>query len=462
MTDPIHEPEGGSSRFWHPQFPLRPGKFPFFYGWFLAFVATLGICASMPGQTIGVGVFKTRLMEALGLNSMQLSVAYMLGTFLSALFLGVGGRFFDRFGGRRALVYSVAALGVVLLGLSGIEWISSLAERIPLLNLKVWLPAFFCLTVGFACLRYTGQGMVTLSSRAILGKWFDRRRGTVTAFSGALVSFMFSASPICLEYLIRTFSWQGAWMVMGLFMLLVLVPFFWAFIRDNPEECGLVMDGGPGKKVRKPNADSTVHRDYTRAEAARTFSFWAFTLMFALSGMVITAYTFHILAIAAELRVSTDYILMLFVPTAVVSVVSGFIIASLTDLSFVKIKYMLVLMGLSSCGAYAAIGFGHYPDISWLHIAAFGVSSGCFASISTIVWPRFFGRSHLGAISGLFMTTIVVSSAVGPFLFNLGESLLGGYRIAFIVSAGIAAVLAVAAFWADNPQRNQKPETTGA
>lgn len=50
----------------------------------------------MPGQTIGVSLFTTRLMEALGLSSMQLSVAYMLGTFLSALLLSWGGRQFDQ------------------------------------------------------------------------------------------------------------------------------------------------------------------------------------------------------------------------------------------------------------------------------------------------------------------------------------------------------------------------------
>lgn len=123
----------------------------------------------MPGQTIGVGVFKTRLMEALGLSSMQLSVSYMIGTFLSALFLGAGGKFFDRVGGRKALVYSVIALGFVLLGMSFVDRISAQAGHIPGLNYKVWLPAFVCLSLGFALLRFTGQGMVTLSSRAILG-----------------------------------------------------------------------------------------------------------------------------------------------------------------------------------------------------------------------------------------------------------------------------------------------------
>ena len=407
----------------------------------------------MPGQTIGVGVFKTRLMEALGLTSMQLSVSYMLGTFLSALFLGAGGKFFDRVGGRKALVYSVVALGLVLLGLSFIDRISAWAGVLPLVSLRIWLPAFICLSLGFALLRFTGQGMVTLSSRAILGKWFDRKRGLITAASGAVVSFVFSSAPLSFEYLIRSYGWQGAWQIIAAVLLLVLATLFWAFVRDNPEECGLEMDGGAGTRARKVNPDATVHRDFTRAEAARTFSFWAFTLMLGLSGLVITAFTFHILAIGRELGVSDDFILKLFIPGAVVAIISGFAISWATDLSFIRIKYLLSLMGVAGALAYGCVGFGSYPEIAWLHVLGFGVSAGCFSGLSIIIWPRFFGRQHLGAISGLFMTTVVVASAVGPFLFSLAEAFLGAYRYGFMASAVLAAVLAVASLWADNPQR---------
>lgn len=445
------------SRIWHPDFPLRPAGLPFFYGWLLAVFATLGVCASMPGQTIGVGVFKTRLMEALGLTSMQLSVSYMLGTFASAFFLSAGGRFFDRFGGRKALVYSVIALGLVLLGLSFVDRISALAGHIPVLNIKIWLPGFLCLALGFALLRFAGQGMVTLSSRAILGKWFDRKRGLVTAVSGAVVSFVFSVAPLSFEHLIRRFGWQGAWQIIAAVLLLGMAVLFWVFIRDNPEECGLEMDGGAGLKPRKLNPDSTIHRDFTRLDAARTFSFWAFTLMLGLSGLVITAYSFHILEIGAELGVSGDFILKLFVPGAGVAIVSGFIISWVTDLSFVRIKYLLCLMGVAGVLAYGCLGFGTYPEIAWLHVLGFGVSAGCFSGLSIIVWPRFFGRQHIGAISGLFMTCVVLASAVGPFLFSLAEAFLGAYRYAFIASAAVAGVLAVASLWADNPQRKLAP-----
>jgi MFS family permease len=82
-----------------------------------------------------------------------------------------------------------------------------------------------------------------------------------------------------------------------------------------------------------------------------------------------------------------------------------------------------------------------------------GVAGGCFGGLSSIVYPRFFGRQHLGEISGLFMTVIVMSSAVGPFLFSLTELYFGAYRAGFAIAALLAGAIAVAALRADNPQR---------
>ena len=407
----------------------------------------------MPGQTIGVSVFTTRLMAALGLSAMQLSVAYMLGTFLSALLLNWGGRQFDQFGARKAMFRSTVALGVVLIGMSYLESISAALQELARSDASAWWPAFLVLVLGFALLRFTGQGMLTLSSRAMLGKWFDRRRGTVSAWSGAVVSFAFSGAPMGFEFLIQRIGWQWTWRAMGLVLVGVLAAVVWVFARDNPEECGLEMDGGAVTKARKVNPDAVIYRDYTLAEARRTFSFWVFALMFGLQGMAVTGYAFHVLAISEELGVTSNYILGLFMPIAVVSVVSGFVIAWLTDLPTIRIKYLLCVMAFSSLIGFGALACGDYPQSSWLLILGFGIGGGCFGGLSSIVWPRFFGREHLGAISGLFMTVIVLASAVGPFMLSAAERFLGSYRAGFIFVVMLAAMLAIAALRADNPQR---------
>ncbi|MDJ0519659.1 MAG: hypothetical protein QNJ74_26485 [Trichodesmium sp. MO_231.B1] len=37
-----------------PNYPFSPKNFPFFYGWIILIVCTIGVIMSTPGQTIGV------------------------------------------------------------------------------------------------------------------------------------------------------------------------------------------------------------------------------------------------------------------------------------------------------------------------------------------------------------------------------------------------------------------------
>jgi len=55
--------------------PFAVKHFPFFYGWVIWFVSTLGIIMSIPGQTMGMAVFTDHFIEAFGLSRTELSVA---------------------------------------------------------------------------------------------------------------------------------------------------------------------------------------------------------------------------------------------------------------------------------------------------------------------------------------------------------------------------------------------------
>ena len=55
----------------------------------------------------------------------------------------------------------------------------------------------------------------------------------------------------------------------------------------------------------------------------------------------------------------------------------------------------------------------------------------------------------------MFMTTVVVASAVGPFLLSAAEEFLGSYRSGFYFASAAALLIALTSPWADNPQRRQ-------
>ena len=67
--------------------PFAPRRWPFFYGWVILAASTVGILASIPGQTMGVSVFTDHLIAALRISRVQLSTAYMFGTVASSFML---------------------------------------------------------------------------------------------------------------------------------------------------------------------------------------------------------------------------------------------------------------------------------------------------------------------------------------------------------------------------------------
>ncbi|KKK89010.1 hypothetical protein LCGC14_2737400, partial [marine sediment metagenome] len=146
--------------------PFAPRRFPFFYGWVIAAAATLGIIASIPGQTMSVGVFTDYLLPALGLTREQLSRTYMFGTIAAGILLPLAGRLLDRIGTRAMIVTATLGLGVSLC-------ILSYSDRIARSISVDIFTTMIVVTLCFMLVRFFGQGCITMASRISIGKWFN-------------------------------------------------------------------------------------------------------------------------------------------------------------------------------------------------------------------------------------------------------------------------------------------------
>ncbi|MGB1726472.1 MAG: MFS transporter, partial [Limisphaerales bacterium] len=279
MTEPpfTKKPDG----IWGVRTPFAPNRLPFFYGWVIVFAATIGSIFSIPGQTMGFSVFTDVLIEELGLSRVQLSLAYCLGTVASGLTLPWLGRVLDRWGERRMAVASVLATGLVLFYLANCSAISqSLGQALPAAT-----AAFVVIGLGFYMIRAAAQGVLSMTCRNAIGKWFDHRRGLALAISGVLVSFSYSFAPRGLDWLIDRYGYDGAWLRMGVVTIVIMGPIAWLLFRDTPEEAGLEMDGGKVASAAVVNPDMHIHREFTQGEAFRDYSFWVFNLTFSFYGL---------------------------------------------------------------------------------------------------------------------------------------------------------------------------------
>ena len=421
-----------------------PNTYPFFYGWIIVSVSTLGTIMSIPGQTMGVSVFTDHLISetTIALDRGDLALAYLVGTIASALLLPVAGFFFDKLGARRMIVIASPCMGLTLWYLGSTrEVISCILEYSgsPRIESRQVQVAFLVLSSGFLLVRFWGQGVLTMVSRAMLGKWFDRRRGLVSGISGIFVSASFAGAPRFLSWMISDLGlgWSGTWKWLGASNLgLLLIG--WLFYRDNPEECGLQMDG------RQPaQGTSTQETEYgkesaTLGEALRTRAFWIPNLSLALWGLALTGLTFHIVDIGKKAGLLENETLNLFLFMAPVSILANIMGGWLSD----RVRIRLVFLALMAALAVACWAMTRLDSSTgqWLTIFCVGTSGGLFSMLLVVIWPRFFGRKHLGKISSINMMTMTGASALGPWFFAQSEKLTGSYDTAFR-SCGVAAIL---------------------
>lgn len=446
----IHHTKSFISKLFHPDFPFSPRRFPFFYGWVILVISTAGIVMSVPGQTMGISVFTDYLIEALDLSRVELSLAYMLGTIGSSLLLPWGGFWFDRKGARVLIVISLISLSITLFNLS-------LCDRVAAFLIFAdisWLARvinFAVIFFGFLCLRFFGQGLLCMTSRSMLGKWFNRRRGFASGINGVVVTFTFSIAPLILNQFVNWFEWRGAWQVMACISF-VMIFLCWLFFRDNPEECGLLMDGDdqPPDDTQAAHSKFHIYKEFTLREAQNNYTFWVFNLGIAAQALIITAVTFHIVSIGENMGLSRTEALAIFLPMSFVSIGTNFIFGWICD--HIELKYTLLVMLM-----FMALGIGSIPYAAHilgrsLLIFGFGASGGIFGPLLTVVWPKFFGREHLGAVSGFNLSTTVFASALGPMIFGLSHSLTNSYNLGIYFCLLLPLIICIFTIKADNPQ----------
>ena len=404
---------------------------------------------------MGVSVFTDHLMEALSLTRVNLSLAYLLGTVGSALILAQAGKLLDRVGARLMGTVVVLLLGLTLFGVSAVDGIRSFIFRLIPISGDVII-GFLLISGGFFFMRFLGQGVLTLLSRNMAMKWFDRRRGLANAVIGIVVSFGFSAAPMLLHSLIEDFGWRGAMRVMGMVLLFGFSGVFLLFARDNPFICGLRPDGSPAPADDADDSDpsSRTGPDYTLPEARRTLTFWVYAMSLVLFSLVITAVTFHIISIFDEAGMGAEKAVSIFLPAALISLVFNVGASWASDRMPLKIFLFMLLAGLLiELAAVALLDDGLF---FFLMILGHGISGGIMNLLSTVTWPRFFGIRHLGSISGFAMGMTVAGSAAGPYLFSLSLSLFGSYS-PICWGSGILGVLILGlALFARPPVRERE------
>ncbi|WP_299061269.1 MFS transporter [uncultured Polaribacter sp.] len=427
---------------------INPKKWPFFYGYVVLIIGSIGVLFSIPGQTVGVSVFTDPVKDALGLTRNQFSNAYLIGTLLSAFFVTKAGVLFDKFGARFVAFFAAFFLAVALIIFS---YAAGISENLKAgLQITSWMIPFLLLCVLFFLVRFCGQGVLTMASRNMVMMWFDKNRGKVNSISSIAVSLGFSSSPILFNYLIDENGWEVSWQILAM-CLFIFSFLILQFYRNKPEDFGFIPDGYLVKVKKKIKKENTIEVNFTLKEAKNTRAFWMFGLALAFNSFFSTGFTFHVVSIFKAQGYDKTTAIAVFLPISIIAISVSTLANILSD--YVQHKIYLFIMLFS--GVLAAVGLLILDNAIgiYLLVIGLGIYSGLFAVVNAVTWPRYFGRDYLGAITGKVMSFLVIASALAPSLFSYCFTTLGSYHYISYILLPFLLFLLMGSFTLKKPEK---------
>jgi MFS family permease len=384
-------------------------------------VAAAAMVGTLPGRTQGLGLITEPLLADLHLDRVTYAELNFWATIIGAVgAIGIG-RFVDRFGSRTVLTTVALALGIVVCAMSGVTGVPALAVTLVLT-------------------RAVGQSALSVVSLAIIGQWFAERIDKPMAIFSIVMSIGFMIAFPLVGSMVQTVGWRWAWFAIGAALISLLAPASF-----------LIPSRAPHTASREHSAES----GYTWEDALRTPAFWLFSIGAALYGLVASGIGLFNESILAERGFGADVYYMTLATTAMSALAGNFAGGWLaTRLSLER------LLAISL--AILTLGLAALPHVSLLvHVVAWalamGVGGGFVMVLFFSVWPRVYGRRHLGRIQGIAQAMTVLASAVGPVLLAWCVTWTGSYAAMFTILAGVIAAVAVGALIISMPAKPAAP-----
>ena len=382
----------------------------FFYGWTIVGIGSLGIFTSGAGQSHTFSPFIPVISKDLQISSTSITTAYMIATLFAAFLLPQIGKLVDKFGPRIVLIYTVILLGIGCL-------IFGAASN------------FLMLAVAFGFLRFFGQGTLMLGSANIITQWFDKKRGFALGLMGLGFALSMGIHPPISDFLITNYGWRSAWVIIGLSTWILMLPPLIFLAIDKPEDVNEKPDGIQKKIVNK----NTKIFGLSLNQALKEKSFYILSFsFFSISTLVTALHFFQVTILNQYFNLPSREAAALFIPTMITMII--FIPLAGKILDKFKTHNVIGIALLVTTASLISISFSSNITFAIIYSIIFGINNAFNLSLFGYIWPRYFGRLHVGSIQGTGQMVLVVGASIGAMPFALamdfGYDLLLTIRLA--------------------------------
>jgi len=302
---------------------------------------------------------------------------------------------------------------------------------------------FSSLAIAVTLTRGLGQSALSVISIAMVGHWFVRRIDKAMAIYSIVLSIGFIMAFPAVGAMVRFWGGARAWLVVGLGLGLGRAPAGWLLARRGPEELGLSVDGEGADQPHPPHQPHPPcpPDGFTWQQAIGTPAFWLFGIGAALYGLVASGIGLFNESILAERGFGADVYYQTLIVTAMTALVGnfggGWLATRVSLPRLLAVSLFVLSAGLVALPFVTTVA----QVMAWA--TAMGLGGGLVMVLFFSVWPRAYGRKHLGFIQGAAQAMTVLASAVGPLLLAWCVEWTGSYAGMFYLLAGLIGFTAI-------------------
>jgi MFS family permease len=381
------------------------------------------------GQTFFIALSAGDIRAEYGLSHGQWGSLYMLATLCSALSLPFVGQSVDRHAIWKVALAVILALSVACLAMS-------YAHHIALLAISVF------------ALRLFGQGMMTHTAIASMGKWFAARRGRAVSIASIGVNFGEASLPLLFVALSAAVGWRNSWILAAALLVIFALPAICMLMARERQP-----------RSEDPELPASTVADWTRAQVLADPLFYLLLVGILAPPFIGTTIFFHQVHLV-EIR---GWSLQVF--AASFSLMSAMVIACALIAGQLVDRYsavrMLPVFLVPLSAACLVLGSFEGQWSAFVFMALLGISYGFSTTIFGAVWPEVYGTAHLGSVRATIVAIMVFATAAGPgitgVLIDLGVSY--PLQIQFMGIYCLLAIVMMVFVSGRIMHRNGQPET---
>jgi len=399
---------------------------PFFYGWIILAIGFLTIVGGYFCRTT-FSVFYPAIVDEFGWTRGNAALIFSLNVLVYGLCAPFAGAIADRFQPRFVL-----AAGAVLMGIGMVSCSLATAR---------W--QFFLLYGVVAAVGLSVAGWAPVS--ALLTGWFARRRALAFGILGAGFGLGLIGSYAA-QYLISSFGWRTAYVVIGLCIAALIAPLCIVFLRRAPVSAGLQQDTSPTtdrtSSSAVPAADSAGawrRRDWTLRAAAHTRQFWllflSWLVLFGVVEQLTIAHQVYFYLDAGYAPMSAAAFYGIFG----VCVALGNLAGAVSDrVGRERVFIPCCVIGAAFASLYFLMKDTSLPWLPPVIAAGLGTTFGALCCVLNAALADLFSGKHYGKIAGSMIVGFATGGTLSPWLAGHLHDITGNYTTTYaILVAGL-------------------------